>query len=108
MKYAISVALALAVLLGCNTAQRRLAYNSISSVGHGVDLSMKAYMDLVVADKVSRQSLPEVARAYNDFQAAFSLAVQAAQFASNAPASSDLVKSAASFTALINASKGMK
>jgi hypothetical protein len=62
------------VLTGCTSTGQKKAVNTLFSLGQTVDTSYQSYMDLVVAEKVSTNSLPIVAQAYLQFQNAFNLA----------------------------------
>ncbi len=73
----------------CSQSQQRVTYNSLYSVGLGVNSAYAAYNDQVVAGKSTFS--PNVAKAYNDFQAAFNLAVQAAQLNTKAIAPQSLI-----------------
>jgi len=60
----------------CSKSQQRITYNSLYSVGVGVNTAYAAYMDQVVSGKATFS--PNVGKAYNDFQSAFNVAVVAA------------------------------
>ena len=71
--------LGLVALVGCAIFQSRTSYNSLATVGNAVNSAYPAYLDLVVQHQVATNSVPAVTRAYNDFQAGYALAVNAAQ-----------------------------
>lgn len=91
-KILLTLPLIALLILGCSTSQRRIAYNSLATVGLTTDTAMKGYLDLVIQGYVSTNSVPVVARDYQIFQGAFSLAVAAAQFNTNAIASPELIR----------------
>jgi len=73
----------------CSQSQQRLTYNSLASVGLAVNSAYAAYNDQVVAGKATFS--PTVAKAYNDFQAAYLVAVTAASNNPNAIAPQNVV-----------------
>ncbi len=77
---------------GCTTTQTRVTYNSLFSVGTAVNSAYAAYNDQVVAGKATFS--PNVAKAYNDFQSVFNVAVTAASTNPNAIAPQNVVDSA--------------
>lgn len=60
----------------CSQSQQRITYNSLATVGQAVNTAYAAYNDQVVAGKATFSSV--VAKAYNDFQSGFNVAVTAA------------------------------
>jgi hypothetical protein len=79
----LTFSLALLLLFtGCSTTPKRTAYNTLASVHTAVDAAFDSYLDLVVNGKVKRDSLPRIARAYDDFQITFRAAVLTARMAS--------------------------
>jgi len=77
------------VMTGCTISQQRVTYNSLYSVGQAVNSAYAGYNDQVVAGKATFS--PNVAKDYNDFQAALSVATQAAQMNPNAIAPQNVV-----------------
>lgn len=86
------LALSLAVFplcggMTCSQSQQTITFNTIYSLGQAVNQAYAAYMDKVVAGTATFNVT--VAKAYNDFQAAFLVSVNAAQTV-NAPAPANL------------------
>lgn len=75
---------------GCTSSQQTTAYKTLASVGSLVDNAEKAYSDLLVKGVIPASTLPTEAKAYNDFQAAFNLAVVAAGFSPSQPLSTNV------------------
>lgn len=75
--------------MSCKPTQQRITYNTLYSVGSAVNSAYAAYNDAVVQGKAIFS--PNVAKAYNDFQAAFAVAVQAAQLNPQAIAPQNIV-----------------
>ena len=73
----------------CKPTQQRITYNTLYSVGSAVNSAYAAYNDAVVQNKATFNA--SVAKAYNDFQAAFAVAVQAAQLNVNAVAPQNVI-----------------
>lgn len=71
---------AVLVLAGCTALQSRTSYNTLATIGNSANSAYAAYESLVVTRQVATNSVPQVARAYNEFQAGFGAAVAAAQF----------------------------
>jgi len=59
----------------CKPSEQRLAYNTLSSVEDTTTAAFRAYLTLVVKGEVSKDKLPAVAQAYNQFQSAMQAAV---------------------------------
>lgn len=92
---------------GCTTpSSQTVAYNTLATTGLTANAAFTAYMDLVVKGKVATNSVPNIAAAYNDFQAAYGAALTLAQFNPNAIAPSNVVASANSLVIKINIVEG--
>lgn len=96
------VAAPVIVYEGCTTSQQRVVFNTLYSVEHATTASVDSYDSMLVSGLVSTNTAPTVARAYNNFQAAFKLALDAAQYNTNALASPALVKESQDVITLIN------
>lgn len=83
----------------CKPQQQRIVYNTLSTVGRAVNDAYAAYNDQVVAGKAVFS--PSVATKYNEFQAAYGVAVNAAQNATSAVAPQNVTDLANSVFALI-------
>lgn len=68
------------VLTSCSTSQQRITYNTLASVGMTVNSTYSGYLDGVVQGKVGTNDVPRVSVLYNQFQAAYAVAISAAQF----------------------------
>ena len=79
---------------GCATSPRRVAYQTLGAVGHGVNAAVNGYFDSVVTGAVPTNGVPRVARSYEAFQVTYRLAVALAQLGTNAPATPDVTKQA--------------
>lgn len=73
----------------CSQSQQRATYNTLYSVGTAVNSAYAAYNDQVVAGKATFSV--NVAKAYNDFQSAYNVAVTAAASNPNAIAPQNVV-----------------
>lgn len=70
--------LVLALLFsGCASSP---AYKTLYAVGHATDAAIGAYYDGVVRGLIRTNGVPEISRKYKRFQAAYSLALDVAQF----------------------------
>lgn len=77
---ALAVPVAPLVLTSCSTSQQRITYNTLASVGMTVNSTYSGYLDGVVQGKVGTNDVPKVSAFYNQFQAAYAVAIAAAQF----------------------------
>lgn len=93
-------------LTGCTTSQQRKTVNTIASLGYTVDERYKAYLTLVVTDKLSTNAVPAVSKSYSLFQAAYNTALTLSVMNSNAPPSLELTTAAADVTKAISTAKG--
>jgi hypothetical protein len=100
------IALIIAPLIGCTTSQQRTTYNSLASIALSVDASMQAYTDLVVRGEVPAEKLREVSKVYNEFQAAYQLALALAQLRPDQPPTPDLITAAAKVSTAIALANG--
>lgn len=88
----LTLMIPLVVLLsGCNTTQQQIAFNSLSSIEQGVTTAYDGYSTLVIKGQLTTNSVPQVSKAFNDFQGAFTVALDAVQFNTNAVAPAALV-----------------
>lgn len=78
------------VIVGCSTTQQKAAVNTIFSLQTTTHAAYDAYIDAVIAGKASTNGVPAVSRALNQFNAATLVALNAAQFGTNAVAPSNL------------------
>lgn len=89
MKKLLSIALSVSLLAGgvgliatqtgCTTSQQTVTYTTLSSIGATVDAAEKSYLDLLVKGTIPATTLAQESKLYSDFQAAFLVAVTAAQ-----------------------------
>lgn len=97
-----SAALTLAFVIGCASMT---AYKSLSATQITVQTAMSSFDDLVIKGHVSTNSVPQVSHAYNAFESAFSAAVIAAQFNTNAPSPGNIAILAQNVTDAIEQAK---
>lgn len=83
----------------CTPTQQRVTYNSLYTTGLAVNSAYAAYNDKVVAGTATFSA--SVAKAYNDFQAAYNVAVIGAQMNTAAVAPQNVVDLANSVYAAI-------
>lgn len=108
-QWLLVVAVASGVILtiaGCNTTQQKAAYNTLYSLEQTTTAAVDSYDTLVLQGKVPTNGVPAVSRAYNDFQAAFRVALDAVQFNTNAIAPPNLVVESQDVINLITTLKG--
>ena len=74
----------------CTTSAKRVAYNTLYSVEVSTTTVHDTFLDEVVKGNVKTNGVPDVAKAYNKFQAGMSAAIATAQFNWQAPASAEL------------------
>lgn len=97
MKKLISIALAaslmalpLAIIIGCNAPQQRIAFNSLATVQVVTVGAYDGYVDQVIGGVVPTNDMPKVAKQFNSFQSAYRLALDAVEFNTNALAPASL------------------
>lgn len=104
-----SIGLAL-LIAGCTngcTSTSRTTYNTLASVQVATTGAYNGYLDLVVQGKVTTNAVPTVSRDYNLFQTVWSGAVVVARWATNTPASQQVLDAAAVVVTDINKAKGV-
>lgn len=91
-----------AILFGCRTSP---AYRTLYATGHGVDAAVSAYYGLVVDGKAKTNGVPKVSKLYSEFQVAYRLALELAQFNPSVPPDSNLVFKSTALLKAIEESK---
>jgi hypothetical protein len=78
-------------ITGCTTTQQQTTYNTLYTVEHATVTAYDGYVGLVVGGTLPTNGVPRVSKAFNTFQASFLVALDAAQYNTNALAPSSLV-----------------
>jgi len=92
-------------LWGCTSGQQRTSFNTIYSLESGVTKAYSGYVDAVIKGAVSTNQLPTIKKAFNDFQAAELVALDAVQFNTNALAPAALLTEGQDVINLITTAK---
>ena len=92
----------LALIVGCNTTQQRVAYNTIATIEQTATLAVDDYFTLVINGTIKTNSVPVVSKSFNYLQAAGKLAADASESGTNALAPSSLVIEATDLGNLIS------
>jgi hypothetical protein len=79
------------LVAGCTSTQQRVAFNTLYSVEQTTTAALNSYDTLVIKGSVPTNDVPRISAAYNTFQAAFLVALDAAQFNTNAIAPPALI-----------------
>ena len=91
--------------IGCKTSQQRQAVNTLFTVGKSVDKVYAGYFDLVVAGKISTNTVPRVSAVYMNFQTMFKAGVEFVASNTNAAAPQFVLDAATSFTQTVEQAK---
>ena len=86
----------------------RTYYNTLASVGITTRAAFDGYLDLVVAGKVSTNTVPKVARSYDAFQGVYSAVIASSQLGSNTVATASVIESSAKVISTIKEAKEAK
>jgi hypothetical protein len=105
MKTLIASLTSAAVLIGCSTSQQSTAFKTIASAESTVNLANDSYDALVIKGAIATNTVPQVKKLYNDFQAAELLALDAVQFNTNAVTPPALIVEGQDFVNLVNSIK---
>lgn len=95
-------------LLGCNTSQQKITYNTLFSVEKVTTGAFDGYVSEVVKGNITTNGLPIVANKFNQFQNSFLLILDAARYNTNAIAPQSLVVESQDIINLISNLKGVK
>lgn len=106
MKKLLSLIAVVVLLIGCTATQQKATFNTLYSVEHTTTAAVDAYFGLVVRGEVSTNGVKRVATSYNNFQASFLIALDAAQFHTNALAPESLIIESQDIINLITTLKG--
>lgn len=99
--FTLSLAIFACALVGCNTTQQRTAYNTLYSVHAVTESAVDGYFTATVKGLASTNGIPQVSSAYNNFQKSFVIALDAAQFNTNALAPSSLQQESTDVISLV-------
>lgn len=91
-----------ALITGCSTTQQTVTYNTLYSVEHTTVAAYDGYVKAVITGQASTNGLPAVSKSFNAFQASFLVALDAAQFNTNALAPANLMVESADVINLIS------
>lgn len=92
MKKLFLSSIAVVILLAaCTTNQQKIATNTLFSLQQTTGAAVDTYDSLVIQGKLPTNSIPQVTKAYNQFQAAFLVALDGVQFNTNAVAPPALI-----------------
>lgn len=97
----VPVAFVIPLATSCSTTQQTTSYNTLYSLEHTTVSAYDAYVAAIIKGKVSTNGLPAVSKAFNKFQSAMALAVDAVQNSTNAIAPPALIIESADLINLI-------
>lgn len=97
----ILASILLFAFVGCNTTQQRTAYTTLAAVEMTTTATVDGYYLATIKGLASTNGIPQVSRAYNDFQKAFVLAVDLVQNNTNALAPAALVQEGSDVVSLV-------
>lgn len=80
----VSLVCGILTFAACKYPPQRLAYNTIATELATVNSSYAAYVELVLLGKVKTNDFPKVTRAYETFQKSAQIAIELANFNTNA------------------------
>lgn len=80
------------IITGCSTSQQRTTYNTLSSVEATAQATVTGYYTAAAKGLADTNGIPNVTKAFNDFQVTMQVAELVAQNNSNALAPSSLVQ----------------
>lgn len=80
----------LAIFVGCNAPQQRIAFNSLATVQVVTVAAYDGYLDQVIGGIVPTNDMARVKNQFNSFQSAYRLALDAVEFNTNALAPASL------------------
>lgn len=106
MKKLLAGLVAAVLIVGCTTTQQLRSYQTLYTVEHLTSDTYDGYLDTVIKGQTSTNSTPKVSKAFNLFQASYLVALDAAQYNTNALAPSSLVQESTDVINLINTVKG--
>jgi hypothetical protein len=96
------------VTTGCKTSQQQVVFNSLYTVEHATVTAYDGYVGLVVSGQLPTNDVPRVSKAFNTYQASFIVALDAAQFNTNALAPANLIIESQDVINLITTIKSTK
>lgn len=102
---ALLISLPLTVAMTCSRTQQMITYNTLYSVEHSVVAANDGYQALVIKGSLPTNDLPKVSARFNQFQAGFLVALDLAQYNTNALAPAALQVEAQDFINLVSSIK---
>lgn len=102
--FALSIIFGFAAITntGCKTSQQRISYNTLYSVQTVTVGAFDGYVAQVIKGNIPTNSLPQVSRKFNIFQASYRVALDAVQYNTNALAPDSLLVISGDLINLIN------
>lgn len=86
----LSFGLVSVAVTGCSTSQQRIAFNSLATVQTTTVGAYDGYVSQVIAGRIATNDLPRVSQRFNEFQAAFRVALTTVEYNTNALAPQSL------------------
>lgn len=80
------------IITGCSTSQQRTIYNTLASTEAAAQATTTGYFTAAAKGLADTNGIPQVSKAFNDFQAVMQVAVVVAQNNSNALAPANVVQ----------------
>lgn len=99
----IGIWLLVALFVGCTTSSQRTAFNTIGSIETAANAALDTYDDAVIRGQITTNSLPTVAKAYNDLQHTLLLAAAIDKAGTNALSTPDIEAELGDFVNLVSA-----
>lgn len=96
-----AIALVAVIIIGCTTSQQRVAYNSLYTVETTTTATVDGYYLAAAKGIAPSNGVHQVSVAYNDFHVAFLVALDAAQYNTNALAPLALQQESADVIGLV-------
>lgn len=107
-KLLTSLSISALLFTGCALLQSNTPYKTLYTIEHTTSDAYDAYLDTVTKGSSSTNAVPSVSTKFNLFQASYLIALDAAQYNTNALAPSSLVQESSDVIDLINTVKGKK
>jgi hypothetical protein len=101
----IGIWIIVAAFAGCTTSAQRTGYNTIAGVEATASAALDGYLTGVIKNTISTNDVPKVTLAFDQLQAAATLAAAADQAGTNALAPAALNTELTDFTTLIETIK---
>lgn len=104
----LMLGLLIGIPIGCGTTPKSITYKTLYGLEQVTVSAYDGYLQLVIQGRVRTNSVPQISRDFNQFQAAMQAAIELANHSTNAMANASLIIASEGIVSTISQEKGVK